>query len=112
MRKKLAVILVSVLFVSILFCYGYGLYMQEMDNMQIVLRISGRGDIAGSDYIREYLLIILPESEFHGERTVNAVKLYLWIANRGGTDRLEMVFYDSQEHYENQKSYYAASSTE
>lgn len=96
MWKKLAVILVSILFGSILFCYGYGLYMQEMDNMQIVLRVSGRGNVAGSDYIREYLLIILPKSKFHGERTLNAVKLYLWMANRRGTDSLEMSFYDSQ----------------
>lgn len=43
MRKKLAIFLVSGLFVSLLFCCGYGFYMQEMDNMQIVLRISGRG---------------------------------------------------------------------
>ena len=37
MRKKLAIFLVSGLFVSLLFCCGYGFYMQ------IVLRISGRG---------------------------------------------------------------------
>jgi len=47
MRKRLAVFLVSVLFVSFIFCYGHRLYMQEMDNMQIVLRISSRGDITG-----------------------------------------------------------------
>lgn len=112
MRKKLAVLLVSVLFVLFLFCYGHGLYMQEMDNMQIVLRISGRGDIAGSDYIREYLLIILPESEFHGERTYNAIKLYLWIMNRNGTDSLEMSFYNSQEDYQRKESYCSVSFTE
>lgn len=108
MRKRLAVLLVSVLFISFTFCYG--LCMQEMDNMQIMLRISSRGDVAGSNYVGEYLLIVLPESEFHGERTVNAVILYLWIANRSGMDRLEMSFYDSQEDYENQESYYSVSS--
>lgn len=53
MSKRLAVFLVSVLFVLFLFCYVHGVYMQEIDNMQIMLRISGRGDIAGSDYINE-----------------------------------------------------------
>lgn len=112
MRKKLAIFLVSGLFVSLLFCCGYGFYMQEMDNMQIVLRISGRGDIVVSDYIREYLLIILPESEFHGERTFNAIRLYLRMANRREADRLEMSFYDSQEDYRRQESYCSVSFTE
>lgn len=112
MSKKLAVFLVSVLFVLFLFCYVHGVYMQEIDNMQIMLRISGRGDIAGSDYIREYLLIILPESEFHGERTFDAVKLYLWMTNRGGTDSLEMSFYDSREDYGRKESYCSVLLTE
>lgn len=110
MRKRLEVLLLSILFISFTFCYG--LYMQEMDNMQIMLRISSRGDVAGSNYVGEYLLIILPESEFHGERTVNAVKLYLWIANRSGMDRLEMSFYDSQEDYQRKESYCSVSFTE
>ena len=110
MRKKLMVFLVSVLIVSFPCCYGYGLYTQEMDNMQIVLRISSRGDIAGSDYLKEYLLIILPESQFHGERTISAVGLYLWFFNRREPDSLEMTFYDSQEDYKNHESYYSTSS--
>lgn len=110
MRKKVTVFLVSVLLVLSPLCYRYKLYAQEMDNMQIMLRVSSRGDIAGSDYIKEYLLIVLPESKFHGERTMDAVGLYLWTFNRREPDSMEVVFYDSQEDYENQESYYSASS--
>lgn len=39
-----------------------------------------RENIAETDYIREYLLSILPEREFHGERTFNAAKYGLVVS--------------------------------
>lgn len=110
MKRKLLVFLLAVLLgMSSLGCCSYMAYRQEMDSMQIVLRISGRGDIAGTDYIQEYLLIILPETEFHARRTLYAVKLYLWSSNKRMPDNLRVTFYDSQEDYENHESYYYAS---
>lgn len=110
MKRKLLVFLLAVLLgLSSLGCCSYMAYRQEMDNMTVMLRHQGAGDIGGSYYIQEYLLIILPESEFHAGRTLYAVKLYLWSFNKRMPDSLQVTFYDSQEDYENHESYYYAS---
>lgn len=110
MKKKLLVFLLAALLgMFSLGFYSYMAYGQEMGNMTVMLRHQGAGDIGGSYYIQEYLRIILPETEFHAERTLNAIRLYLWLFDKRMPDRLRIDFYNSQEDYESRTSYYEAS---
>ncbi len=85
----------------------YTLYKREISNMQIVHRYSADGYVNDSYYRQERFHITFPESEFHGEQTIDAI---LWnIRKLCGSmpDKLEILFFDSLEDYKSDNSYYS-----
>ena len=108
MKKKKSIILIVVLMLMLSGgIYARFIYENEMRNINIVFRHSSSGMVSSSYYLSERLLIILPEIDFHGDVTLNALKWYLWVSNKRIPDKLVFIFYEDQTDFETYDSYYS-----
>lgn len=76
-------------------------YRSEMGNVLIVNDISGSGD----NYEYTYLRVIVPEEQYHNEKTLYAIYFDIF-SRRGNQNWLTIVFYDSWESLRASESYH------
>ena len=108
MKKRILIASIAVLvFILSVGLYARHIYENEMRNINIVFRHSSSGMVSSSYYLSERLLIILPEIDFHGDVTLNALKWYLWVSNKRIPDKLVFIFFEDQANFETYDSYYS-----
>lgn len=75
-------------------------YQAEMSNMTIFHHFSTKGD----NYASTYLRIIIPEEEYHGEKTLRAIYWYIR-STHGVQNRLTIIIYNSKDELIENQSY-------
>lgn len=82
---------------------SYQNFRQLMDNVTIVQYFKSNAD--NLNWHTVYIRAVLPEEEYRGNRTMNAIRLYVIMKNKNIPNHIDIVLYHNMEKFMDCESY-------